>query len=374
MLPSGGGIRVLRQFCNQLQSRFELSVHRPCGGSDIPGITTVEYPFPLWKKPRGILKPGAPIFLVLRLLSFKALCLKAATEINGSADAVLVHNTMPIAAPPILQYLKIPSAYFCYEHPRHLYERDIIRRTDNIIADSALLPLRALERRIDRLSAASADKIIALSSYMQSMIREIYHRYSDIVRPGVDTDFFYDDHTPEENIVLSIGALWPFKGHMTAIKILAEIPREKRPSLCIIGDRILPGHDQQLMETAGALGVDILIKRCITDSELRNLYRKARVVVCCQRREPYGLVPLESMGCMTPVLAIAEGGFTDNVFHGQNGLLFGGNSNEGGEILANLLSDSKMSEKLANNGRIFVEKERNLSAGTIELGDILESL
>ena len=58
MLPSGGGIRVLRQFSRELSKSYDLSVHVPEGGSKL-NINTeskmdeVFYPFKAWKKPEG---------------------------------------------------------------------------------------------------------------------------------------------------------------------------------------------------------------------------------------------------------------------------------------------------------------------------------
>ena len=144
MLPSGGGIRVLRQFSGELSKSYDLSVHVPAGGSKLnintqSKISEIFYPYKAWKKPEGILHLAAPIFLMYRLLAFKSVCKQIAQNINKSADLVLVHNSLPIAAPPILQYLKVPSLYFCYEHPRHLYEKNIIRRTNSTLKELALL-------------------------------------------------------------------------------------------------------------------------------------------------------------------------------------------------------------------------------------------
>lgn len=59
-----------------------------------------------------------------------------------------------------------------------------------------------------------ADGIVTLSNWMKKRITEIYGLDSSIVRPGVDTDFFrIEKNTVRKHMFLSIGALWPFKGH-----------------------------------------------------------------------------------------------------------------------------------------------------------------
>ena len=378
MLPSGGGIRVLRQFVQGLSADFDLHIHQPEGASSAIGRSDIKetvYSYPMWKKPAGLLRPVAPVFLILRLLSFRRVCRKIAKQINISADAVLVHNTMPVAAPPILQFLKIPSAYFCYEYPRHIFEKDIIQRTESLPARMALYPLEQLERSIDRKSTCSAHQIITFSSYMQGRIRSIYQRDSVIVRPGIDSTFFSSSsNIQRDNNVLSVGALWPFKGHETAIKIIGLIKQDIRPVLCIVADREYPGYRKKLIALAKNLSVELSIQQCISDNELRELYRGAKAVLCCQRREPYGLVPLEAMASSAPVIAISEGGFVDNIIHGENGFLFDGSAEHGAAILLKVLTPQASTHEQTTSGLQFIQQKRTIRNGVKELGKILESL
>ena len=379
MLPSGGGIRVLRQFTDELSSSFQLHIHQPAGASSARGRSKLEetiYPYPMWRKPSGYLRPVAPLFLILRLLSFKHVCRQAALNINRTADAVLVRNSMPVAAAPVLKYLNIPSAYFCFEHPRHIYEKDIIRRTSNAFTELALKPLALLEKRMDKQSARAATQIITFSEHMRKNVKSIYGRDAAIVRPGVDSTFFHpaDKQTVTENYVLSVGALWPFKGHETAIRILSLINSDIRPEIRIVADRGYPGYDAKLFALASGLGVKVKIQQNITDEGLRELYRGAKAVICCQRREPYGLVPLEAMACGSPVLAINEGGFADNIINGKTGLLFPGTAETGAESLLKILAESEEITKMKAEGRHFAVNNRSIAHGTFELGKILESL
>ncbi len=379
MLPSGGGIRVLRQFSNGLAQNFNVRLHYPEGGSSQEKgeiLPETVYPYPLWKKPSGALRPAAPLFLIARLLSFKHVCRRIAADINSTADTALIHNSMPVAAPPILDYLNIPSLYFCFEHPRHIYEHDIIKRTQSPLAELALKPLCSVEKRMDKKSAQNASRIVTFSEYMKQNIKRYYRRESSIVRPGIDTNFFHPAQTgnSRDNFVMSVGALWPFKGHETAVRILGLIPSAERPSLRIVADREYPGYSQKLITLARELSVKISIDKLITDIHLRALYQRARAVLCCQRREPYGLVPLEAMACGTPVIAIQEGGFVDNIIHGKNGFLFSGSPQIGSELLLEIFSNSALTTKMRLAGIDFTRKERTITQGINELGEILENL
>ena len=378
MLPSGGGIRVLRQFVNGLSSSFEMHIHQPEFASIVKSgdsVKTTIYPYPMWRKPAGYLKPVAPIFLILRLLSFKKVCSLAADKINKTADAALIHNAMPVAAPPLLQYLDIPSAYFCYEYPRHIYEKDLIQRTGSIVARQALLPLEFLEKTIDRNSTQKASTLFSLSTYMQGRIRSIYDRDSTIIRPGVDTSLFSAGKEDKSaDFVLSVGALWPFKGHETAIRAISLLPEKYRPKLLIVADREYPGYRAKLISKANSLAVETEIIQSISDQELRDYYRRARAVLCCQRREPYGLVPLEAMACGTVVVAINEGGFPDNIRHNSNGFIFNGNPEDAAKYLLQILTDPSLSKEFSEAGRAFINKHRTLSHGVIRLREELEIL
>jgi glycosyltransferase involved in cell wall biosynthesis len=380
MLPSGGGIRVARQFARGLSDHYRISEYRPDGGSPLnlsPCVEEVRIPFPMWRRPGGALRPVAPLFLIARLLAFRGVCRRAAAAMDKDADIALVHNTMPVAAPPILSFLNIPSLYFCYEYPRHIYEKDVILRTGSRAGELLLKPLEVLERRMDISAAASADIMATFSRYMRARVREIYRRDSEIVRPGVDTAFFKPDgreNEPRRNLVLSVGALWPFKGHETAIRAISLIPCEIRPELVIVADRGFPGYRQKLMDAAGRTSVRLSIAEAVTDEDVRHLYQTARAVLCCQRREPYGLIPLESMACGTPVVAINEGGFQDNIINGENGYLFDGSSEAAAAILSALVSNDDAWARTTANGLRFALEQRTIEHGINRLVEVLEKL
>jgi glycosyltransferase involved in cell wall biosynthesis len=158
------------------------------------------------------------------------------------------------------------------------------------------------------------------------------------------------------------------------LRILGHIPLELRPGIRIVADRQYPGYREKLLSLALSLSVTITIQNNITDRSLRELYRGARAVLCCQRMEPYGLIPLEAMACGTPVLAIQEGGFTDNIINGITGFLFPGNIERGAELLLRILSEPETANKMVSAGLLFVERERSISSGANKLAEILESL
>jgi len=380
MLPSGGGIRVVSQFLGELRNRFNWTLHLPEGAFELESdlerdFPLIRYPFPSSRRLTGLRRLAAPILLPGKLNEFRKLCRTVAESINSSAELALVHNTLIIAAPPLLEFLEIPSVYFCFEYPRHVYEPDLVLRTGSKYSEVLLKPLVAMERRMDRSSVSSASVIVTLSSYMQDRVKQLYGRNSFVVRPGVDTDFYTPDRKQLTNgeYVLSVGALWPFKGHEHAVRSLALITENKRPSLVVTCDRELPGYAARLERLSNAMEVPLTILRGVSDTELRNLYRGASLVLCAQHREPYGLVPLEAMACGCPVIAVNEGGFPDNVTDNVNGFLIERDLSITSEAITCLMADRELSRRFVENGRSFVMTERSIPVATEELAAVLDS-
>ena len=193
MLPSGGGSRAVAGFLTGLSGRFDVTVHVPQGAHSLTlpeGVRRTEYPFAESKRLSGTRRILAPFVLQRRLRAFDGVCRQAAETISSSADVALVHNTLVVAAPPLLRYLEIPSAYFCFEYPRHIYEPGLVKRTGSGTAEILLAPLSRMERRVDRASVDAATRVLALSTYMRQRIESIYGKSAEVIRPGVDTDFY----------------------------------------------------------------------------------------------------------------------------------------------------------------------------------------
>lgn len=374
-LPSGGGVRVLSDMLGPLSREFAVTVHFPEGSRelpDLPGITLRRWSFPAGGRLSGPARMAGPLALTARLRALDSLCRRMAQEMNGDSGAVLVHNSMFVAAPPLLRYLHVPSVYFCFEYPRHIYEPDLVRRTDGWFRHLMLAGLRSRERRMDRAAAGAAGRTVALSSWMAGRLADIYGLDPFVVRPGVDTGFFSPGEPGREaGYVLSVGALWPFKGHDTALEAVAALPADRRPRMVVVADREYPGYGGRLSTAAARLGVDLEVLTEISDLRLRDLYRRAGAVLCCQRNEPYGLVPLEAMACCAPVIAVEEGGFPDNVRDGVNGLLVRRDPKEISSRLAMVLEDRDLALRLGRGGRDFVTGERTRRAAADDLIAIL---
>ncbi len=374
-LPSGGGIRVLNSFISLLGNEFNISVHYPSGSSALSAPASVslkEWPFPQGKRITGSRRVAAPFVLISRLKAFDDLCKRISRAMND-ADIALVHNSMYVAAPPVLKYLEVPTLYFCYEYPRHIYEPETIRRADGALGRLLLSRLRKLECGMDQEAVAAAESIVTLSAWMRDRMLEIYERKAGIIRPGIDTNFFRPGPETGRSGVLSVGALWPYKGHDIAIQSVSRIRQATRPSLTVIADREYPDYGRYLKRSANDLKVQLDIRMNVSDRTLLDLYSSSEAVLCCQKDEPYGLVPLEAMACGTPVIAVNQGGFRDNIRNGENGFLVHRNPESISTALNRMRADPELRRNIVREGLAFVTEERTTgSAVETLIGSLYE--
>lgn len=376
-LPSGGGVRVAGHQLFHLRKRFDWQLYLPEGGAPLlpdAGLTARKYPFSSGRPIRGALRLAAPLLLWRKALCYRKLSrLIAEDALKDGCAVFLAHSSLIISSPPVLSYLSCPTVYHCHEYPRYIYEKGI-HKTGSALTDLLIAPLLSWERRVDRKAALDAGILVTNSNFIAGRIRDAYGRDVTVVHPGVDTDIFTPAECSRENFVLTVGALSEFKRHDLVIEALAGIPAEIRPEMITVADRGSAKYSRYLESLAGRLDVSLSIKREITDAELISLYRRASVVVCPQRNEPYGLVPLEAMACCAPVVAVDQGGFRENVQHGVNGILVPPETVAVTEAVRSLMSDTELSLELGANGREFVVSSRSSRVESEKIAVLLNEI
>ncbi|MGK5632147.1 glycosyltransferase [Streptomyces sp. URMC 123] len=167
----------------------------------------------------------------------------------------------------------------------------------------------------DRIIATCHDEVAELTAMGLCAARV------SVVPCGVDTARF----TPEgptvprtgRPLLAQVGRLVPRKGAAVSIEALALLPDAE---LVIAGGPPLARLDEdpeagRLRRLAHDLGVTDRVRFTggLPCEEVPALLRAADVVLCPADYEPFGIVPLEAMGCGTPVVASAVGGQQDTV-------------------------------------------------------------
>ncbi len=162
----------------------------------------------------------------------------------------------------------------------------------------------------------------------------------------------------DERIILQLGRMVPRKGVDNVIESLAILRNNNiKIRLLIVGgesdlpDPVICPEIGRLQQLAVAKGVEGSIT--FTGRKNRNLlkfyYAAADIFITTPWYEPFGITPLESMACGTPVIGANVGGIKFSVVDGKTGFLVPPNDPQAlSEKIATLLAD----EALLNSMRI----------------------
>jgi glycosyltransferase involved in cell wall biosynthesis len=237
-----------------------------------------------------------------------------------------VHHSLHIHAPFLLRHLATPTLYFVEEPRRRSFEALAVRSPHATVPAPLAGPAWALERFLrhaDSKSTSRATAIAANSAFTAEAVLRAYGRSAWVCHLGVDHEFFApaarrEDHLDHPPYVMAVGALDWIKGHELALDAVA-LMGAPRPRVVIVYERSAPGYAGVLQRRAQRSGVELELRRGISDHQLCQLYRGAMATLCLSRLEPFGLTALESLCTGTPVVALGEGGFRETVVDGRNG-------------------------------------------------------
>jgi D-inositol-3-phosphate glycosyltransferase len=133
--------------------------------------------------------------------------------------------------------------------------------------------------------------------------------------------------SPSEFVLLQLGRMVPRKGIDNVIRAMSRL-RHRVKLLVVGGEQEKPA----IMNTAEARRLhEIAMREGVCDhveftgrkcrSELKYYYAAADVFITTPWYEPFGITPLESMACGTPVIGANVGGIKYSVADGRTGLL-----------------------------------------------------
>ncbi len=179
-------------------------------------------------------------------------------------------------------------------------------------------------------AATSADRVVAISAYTASEIRELADVPITVIpyTTGLPGATAADRRTiPTSPFpVLFVGRLVARKGVSTLIQAARRLVDTVGIRVAIIGE----GPERPALEAQVAregLQGAVELRGRVSSTELLQAYQEAGVLVLPAvvdargDTEGLGVVLLEAMSCGTPVVASDIGGITDIVTHDQNGLL-----------------------------------------------------
>ncbi len=213
--------------------------------------------------------------------------------------------------------------HLCYVHSPARYLWD---RTHDVMREASKGPFGFLRKiylsrvfhtlRIwDSEAADRPDKLLAASKAVQRRIELYWRRTSDVVYPPID-DFWLSPSNPNPisrpfSYFLIVSSLVRYKRIDLAIEACTKLGKH----LKIVGE----GPDMKRLKKLAGPTVEFYGWR--QGDELRDLYTSA-IATIFPGDEDFGLVPVESMACGTPVIAYRSGGALESIVEGSTGEFF----------------------------------------------------
>lgn len=228
---------------------------------------------------------------------------------------------------------------------------------------------------------AEADAIIAESPQEKEDLIQLYNADPErivLIPAGFDPAEFAPINqalarvtlgfSPQEHLILQLGRMVPRKGVANVVRGLARLIHEHGVAARLVvvgGEADTP--DPQLTPEIGRLqqiAADEGVAEQVTfvgrrgREVLKYYYSAADVFVTTPWYEPFGITPVESMACGTPVLGAAVGGIKYTVSDGETGYLVPAKDPEAlAERLAHLYHRPELRERL---GRQAVARANQL--------------
>lgn len=156
----------------------------------------------------------------------------------------------------------------------------------------------------------------------------------EVVHNGIDTEWYTDRRPGDAHLALRLGlgftaedyvigicsALRPEKAHGD---LLAAIARLRAQGVAAKGLLIGDGPERPLIErTVARLGLQGHVRITGVQEDVRPFVCACDVMTLVSRSETFSLAALESMALGKPLVMCDRGGASEQVIHGQHGLLF----------------------------------------------------
>lgn len=221
---------------------------------------------------------------------------------------------------------------------------------------------------IEEMVAREADLVFAECPQDKEDLMILYYTPEEkirIVPCGFDRKEFYPVNKSvareklglpaDGRIILQCGRMVPRKGIDNVVESMATLVRRTTSpvKLVVVGgesdkpDPLLTPEIGRLQQLAKSLRVEqhVYFAGRSGRNELKYYYSAADVFVTTPWYEPFGITPLESMACGTPVIGSNVGGIKYSVRHGKTGFLV---PPKDPGILAERISQILNDEKLSN--------------------------
>ncbi|MBP7823375.1 glycosyltransferase [Candidatus Gracilibacteria bacterium] len=208
--------------------------------------------------------------------------------------------------------------YYCHTIPRYLFDQK--EEYEKKIPKIMLYTYQFMTSRFKRAylrDLSQIENLLTNSSNTQKRIKNFTGRNAEILYPPVDTAFFKPGESPEKgDYFLSFARLSSIKRVDRIVSAFQGMPDKK---LIITYGKNDPEKNKIQEMTQGYINIEM--RESPSDTELRELIRGARATIYVPVDEDFGMSPVESMACGTPVIAVNDGGLKESIIDGKTGIL-----------------------------------------------------
>lgn len=206
-----------------------------------------------------------------------------------------------------ISYIHTPPRYLYGYTTSFNYKKNPITRILGEIANHFL-------RIYDFEVSQRPDILVANSKNVADRIKKFYRRDSVVIYPPVEIRIKNKELRikDKKDYFLSVGRLVRGKGMDVVVAACARLDLP----LKVVGI----GPELGMLKRIAGKNIEFLGQ--VSDDELPKLYSGAKATILASEDEDFGIVPVESMACGTPVIAPASGGFLETIVDGKTGKFF----------------------------------------------------
>lgn len=249
-------------------------------------------------------------------------------------DIVFVHASKRIEAPFILRNKNLNTVYYLHDpYFRLVYENKINSLTNiNFIKKSYEELFRLIIKKVERENVLKAKYVVANSSFTKKLFKKTYRRACEIVKLGIDLSFFKPAKSMKKYDLLYIGSKNKLDGYDTFLKIKNNLPKKIKIKEILFDNQWLP------------------------QEEIRKNYYESKYLLALSRNEPLGLSVLEASACLTPSIAVMEGGHRETIENDVTGILVKRDPEKIASRIKSLLKKDSAREKLIKKIPTYIKE------------------
>ena len=283
---------------------------------------------------------------------------------SRDADVLNPHNFPASWIAVIIGRMRsIPVVWTCNEPPGRLSLRDI-----KVVGLVDFLGWLGASSILDRFLIRGVTKLHVLSNRTQREVLELYGRESEIIRSGVDFEFFSrgdgsgfrEKHGFDRKfILLMVGKLHPQKNQALGIEVLHKcLLRSIDATLLIIGDGPTRSELEALTRELG-LADQVHFLGLVHSDKLADAYSASDLNLFAASNQSWGLTPFEALASNTISIVSDGSGAAEIVVEEEIGLVSSPTAQGFFDLVAKVYQNRSMYDQMASRGHQYVA--RNLS-------------